>query len=329
MATNLGFTTRVRSFEELVFGAEGPEDLLRSFSVLFVAPGLSQQDYGFLRQIASPGGILDQFVWLGGLAVINVAGTTTMEQGLTPRDPGPGGITYRGAVSHNSETIALPAHPYITGAGYGGHNLTPTDFDAWNHTDRGFLEGVQAGGSIVLRNAAGPSWIEYNHGAGRVIVTTLDYCMPSTPASIGAPLANLLRYAPFFNGLAQTPGLTATPTTTPTPTETGLATVTPTNTPVTPTVPATPPTPVTPPTESPTATATEVPTNTPIAGSCAGDCDGNGITSINELIRAVNIALALQPVSACTAADLNDDGLVSINELISAVRAALEGCPLG
>lgn len=59
---------------------------------------------------------------------------------------------------------------------------------------------------------------------------------------------------------------------------------------------------------------------------CAGDCDGNGVVSIAELIRAVNIALGIADLSTCQAADRNGDGNVAINELIAAVNSALLGC---
>jgi hypothetical protein len=54
-----------------------------------------------------------------------------------------------------------------------------------------------------------------------------------------------------------------------------------------------------------------------------GDCDGDGIVTINELILGVNIALGNLPVTACPAFDTNRDGQVSIDELIAAVNAAL------
>ncbi len=85
-----------------------------------------------------------------------------------------------------------------------------------------------------------------------------------------------------------------------------------------------PPTPTPTPTETgtpiPTSTATNMPT------VCVGDCDGDGMVSIAELVRAVNIALAREDVSKCLAVDANKDGEVGINELIQAVNAALAGC---
>lgn len=79
--------------------------------------------------------------------------------------------------------------------------------------------------------------------------------------------------------------------------------------------------------EDPTPILTASPTPTQGPGGCPGDCDGNRVTSVNELIRAVNIALNLQAVTACPAADLDGSGSISIAELVTAVRAALEGCP--
>jgi hypothetical protein len=59
---------------------------------------------------------------------------------------------------------------------------------------------------------------------------------------------------------------------------------------------------------------------------CAGDCNGDGQVSINELVTAVSIALGGAPVTSCEAADPNGDGQVSIDELILAVAHALDGC---
>ena len=95
------------------------------------------------------------------------------------------------------------------------------------------------------------------------------------------------------------------------------------------------PTPTPRPTDPPTATAThtEMPTATrtptstvPPNDTCDGDCNGDGVVSIAELIRGVNIALGRASLDECPAFDINGDGVVSVGELISAVRDALEGC---
>ncbi len=60
---------------------------------------------------------------------------------------------------------------------------------------------------------------------------------------------------------------------------------------------------------------------------CAGDCDGDGIVRIDELIRGVDVGLARLPVGVCDAVDGDDDGRAGIDELVAAVGAALGGCP--
>lgn len=60
---------------------------------------------------------------------------------------------------------------------------------------------------------------------------------------------------------------------------------------------------------------------------CTGDCNGDGIVQINELVIGVNIALGLSDIAACSSLDLNDSGAIEIDELITAVGNALEGCP--
>ena len=60
---------------------------------------------------------------------------------------------------------------------------------------------------------------------------------------------------------------------------------------------------------------------------CVGDCNGNGEVTVDEIIKAVNIALGTTPVDTCSASDANGDGMVTINEIIADVNSALSGCP--
>lgn len=62
------------------------------------------------------------------------------------------------------------------------------------------------------------------------------------------------------------------------------------------------------------------------AQSCPGDCDGDGEVRVDELIRAVTIALGDRPAADCTAVDTSADGSVTIEELVAAVDVALGGC---
>jgi predicted amidohydrolase YtcJ len=70
-------------------------------------------------------------------------------------------------------------------------------------------------------------------------------------------------------------------------------------------------------------------TDDPFVGWCPGDCNGNRIVAVNELIGLIGMALKQTPTSACAAGDRNADGKVMINEIVSGVAAALEGCPAG
>ncbi len=77
--------------------------------------------------------------------------------------------------------------------------------------------------------------------------------------------------------------------------------------------------------------ATPAPTLPPTrtAGACVGDCNGDGVVGINELITGVNIDLGIDPSSVCPALNCNTNDLgVYIDCLIIAVNNALNGCSL-
>ncbi|MGD0948676.1 MAG: hypothetical protein ABSA52_14770 [Candidatus Binatia bacterium] len=77
-------------------------------------------------------------------------------------------------------------------------------------------------------------------------------------------------------------------------------------------------------TPQPTATPTATP---PSASGCVGDCNNDGVVTIDEIITGIDIALGNADVSACENFDANDDGLVTVDELLTAVNNALNGCP--
>ena len=77
---------------------------------------------------------------------------------------------------------------------------------------------------------------------------------------------------------------------------------------------------------TPTSTpAPGTPTPTPIVIACAGDCNGDGEVTIDEIISLVNVALGDIPLT-CPSADLNHDGEITMDELIVAINNALAGC---
>ena len=60
---------------------------------------------------------------------------------------------------------------------------------------------------------------------------------------------------------------------------------------------------------------------------CPGDCDGDDVVAVDELIAGVRAALAPGTGRACDAADTDGDGTITVSELVGAVAAALDGCP--
>ena len=60
--------------------------------------------------------------------------------------------------------------------------------------------------------------------------------------------------------------------------------------------------------------------------ACAGDCNRDGAVTVDELIKAVNVAGSFATPDLCFAADTSADGAVKIDELVRAVRSSLAGC---
>lgn len=60
---------------------------------------------------------------------------------------------------------------------------------------------------------------------------------------------------------------------------------------------------------------------------CAGDCDYDRRTEIDELVTGVTIALGQAPIDTCRGFDVSGDGTVEVNELVAGVGNALGECP--
>ncbi len=63
------------------------------------------------------------------------------------------------------------------------------------------------------------------------------------------------------------------------------------------------------------------------AALCASDCNGDGQVFVNELIRAVGVALESTPYRTCPPADTGRDGAVTVDEVLQGVQRGLDGCP--
>jgi hypothetical protein len=317
LAASLGLFGGEKTFQTI---ANSDAAALRNlYKVIYVAPGLNSEDYGFLQQMVALDGTIERFVSFGGVAVINVAGSGD-QPSIAPDDVGFSAAT---TTDHNSETIEAATHPYITGVGFGGDALGDADFDGWQQTDLGMLTNLPGGITLVLRNIdGGPSWVEYRHGDGRVIVTTLTYCTSSEPNSKGAAARNLLRYSSFFKGSAFTPAPTVTlgprltPTKTPTPRLSPTASATPTAT-LTPV-----PTPSASPTSiAPTPTPTALPTGTPTFSA------GSTATPTDTVTPAPTASPTLTPTNTATPTEA-PTATATATELASATPSPTASTPL-
>jgi hypothetical protein len=69
------------------------------------------------------------------------------------------------------------------------------------------------------------------------------------------------------------------------------------------------------------------PEPTPTPSRCGGDCNQDGLVTIDEVITIVRAILADIPdTSTCPTADANQDGLIFISDAVAAVFNALTGC---
>lgn len=59
---------------------------------------------------------------------------------------------------------------------------------------------------------------------------------------------------------------------------------------------------------------------------CVGDCNEDGVVTVDEILLGVSIALGAAPMSVCPTYDVDGSGDLTVDELISAVDGALRGC---
>jgi hypothetical protein len=80
---------------------------------------------------------------------------------------------------------------------------------------------------------------------------------------------------------------------------------------------------------TPEPTRTPEPTFTPCSLACAGDCQLNGVVTVDEEIYITNVALGVARMNDCAAGDIDADCKVTVDEVIGAVANALSGCAEG
>jgi hypothetical protein len=70
-----------------------------------------------------------------------------------------------------------------------------------------------------------------------------------------------------------------------------------------------------------------------VVTTCTGDCNGDGVVSIGEVVKCINMFLGqplcstTDPAANCPVADVNNDGQVSIGEIMQCINNLVGGCP--
>jgi len=63
-------------------------------------------------------------------------------------------------------------------------------------------------------------------------------------------------------------------------------------------------------------------------GECPGDCNEDGLVTVDEILCAVGVSLGTRLLdSCCPSMDINGDGQITVDEIIALVNIALNGCP--
>lgn len=70
-----------------------------------------------------------------------------------------------------------------------------------------------------------------------------------------------------------------------------------------------------------------VPVRAADPAGCPGDCNGDRQVRANELLAAIQVALAQRPADSCADTDADTNGLVGVGELVRTVRSSLHDCP--
>jgi DNA-binding beta-propeller fold protein YncE len=59
---------------------------------------------------------------------------------------------------------------------------------------------------------------------------------------------------------------------------------------------------------------------------CVGDCNGDGMTTVDEILTMANVALGSAQLGACKTGDANLDDRITVNEIVTATNNAVDGC---
>jgi MYXO-CTERM domain-containing protein len=174
-------------------GARTPDDLFANYDVIFIGNGSGGQQISDadVQPLIRPGGVVDDYVLLGGVLMIHGAHNDAQDV------VGPGGSKLRvhtvSAVLDDFPTITDRDNEFIAGTYRGGIALTNADFASWNSTCHGAVDpppmlppsgGVNLGTSPVadewneiLFSPANndPAMLEFTYGCGYVFMDMMTF----------------------------------------------------------------------------------------------------------------------------------------------------------
>ncbi len=112
----------------------------------------------------------------GELVVFTLSGGVVVVTGVdgASLDVAPGG-TDAEALSSGAGPVSIvdTDHPSISGAGIGGTVLTAAELDPSGVGGRGSLQNTPDGAIVIAQNSDGPVAVEYSHGNGHVLISSL------------------------------------------------------------------------------------------------------------------------------------------------------------
>ncbi len=195
LLTSLGYVPTVADWSQVGTGATQVH--LADFRCIYIA---SDQPQAFYNTYATRSSELASWVANGGRLVFSVC-----YQSYNSLAPLPGGVLTNLTPQYNNY-IVTASHPIVTGELSDGIPLIDADLHG-NYCSHVDMNTLPAGATVILRDAADPTLVEYPYGAGTVIASglTWEYSYP-----LGYPFATKAYDDLFLYGFPKVVQVTVT-----------------------------------------------------------------------------------------------------------------------
>lgn len=157
----------------------------------------SDQPQAFYDTVAAALPQIESFVAQGGILVAHAAADGWNGGTWSELDILPSGMS---AVEHMSEEVFvyIPEHPAFAEA----ISIDPDYFAKWGYSVHGYFTDVPFGGVVVAESDAGPVYVDYAYGRGRILagMFTVEYKYGSKPEFLRNELYAAFSSAPIAVG---------------------------------------------------------------------------------------------------------------------------------